>query len=131
MLMAELAPTAPAGDRQMALADLPANDTETGEVEPDDTAGLLKLLLVAHDIAAPDHHPVMPAATSDDDITAEAYDRTATEMLTGAIEILKSLEAGPRRLVQSKTFRTRFRHRRYQPWCFRLILRFLLVRCQR
>ncbi len=94
MPMAELVPTAPAGDRQMALADLPANHTETGEVKPDDAAGLLRLLLVAHDIAAPDHHPVMPAATSDDNITAEAPTRTATEMLTGAIEILKSLEAG-------------------------------------
>ncbi len=94
MPMAELVPTAPAGDRQMPLADLPANHTETGEVKPDDAAGLLRLLLVAHDIAAPDHHPVMPAATSDDNITAEAPTRTATEMLTGAIEILKSLEAG-------------------------------------
>ena len=94
MPMAELVPTAPAGDRQMALANLPANHTETGEVKPDDAAGLLRLLLVAHDIAAPDHHPVMPAATSDDNITAEAPTRTATEMLTGAIEILKSLEAG-------------------------------------
>ncbi len=94
MLMAELVPTAPAGDRQMPLADLPANHTETGKVKPDDAAGLLRLLLVAHDIAAPDHHPVMLAATSDDNITAEAPTRTATEMLTGAIEILKSLEAG-------------------------------------
>ena len=101
MLMAEMAPTAPAGDRQVPLADLLANNTETREDEPGDTAGLLKLLLVANDIAAPDHHPVMPAATSDDNITAEAPTRTAeaptrtaTEMLTGAIEILKSLEAG-------------------------------------
>ena len=94
MLMAEMAPTAPAGDRQVPLADLLANNTETREDEPGDTAGLLKLLLVANDIAAPDHHPVMPAATSDDNITAETPTRTATEMLTGAIEILKSLEAG-------------------------------------
>ena len=92
--MAEMAPTAPAGDRQVPLADLLANNTETREDEPGDTAGLLKLLLVANDIAAPDHHPVMPAATSDDNITAETPTRTATEMLTGAIEILKSLEAG-------------------------------------
>ena len=94
MLMAELAPTAPAGDRQVPLADLLANDPETGEGEPGDTAGLLKLLLAAHDIAAPDHQPVMPAAASDDNITAAAPTRTATEMLTGAIEILKSLEVG-------------------------------------
>ena len=94
MLMAEMVPKAPAGDRQVPLADLLVNDTETREDEPGDTAGLLKLLLVAHDIAAPDLHPVMPAATSDDNITVEAPTRTATEMLTGAIEILKSLEAG-------------------------------------
>ena len=37
---------------------------------------------------------MMPAAASDDNITAAAPTRTATEMLTGAIEILKSLEAG-------------------------------------
>ena len=44
MLMAELAPTAPAGDRQVPLADLLANDLDKGENEPGDTAGLLKLL---------------------------------------------------------------------------------------
>ena len=94
MLMAELAPTAPAGDKEVPLADLLANAPETGEGEPADTAGLLKLLLAAHDIAAPDHQPVMPAAASDDNITVAAPTRTATEMLTGAIEILKALEVG-------------------------------------
>ncbi len=96
MLMAELAPSAPPVERQVPLADLLENNTETGDIEPGDTAGLLKLLLVAHDIAAPDHQPMMPAATSDDHNTPAAPARTATEMLTGAIEILKSLEAGAR-----------------------------------
>ena len=94
MLMAELAPTAPAGDSQVPLADLLANDPKIGEGETGDTAGLLKLLLAAHDIAAPDHQPMMQVAASDYKITAAAPTRTATEMLTGAIEILKSLEAG-------------------------------------
>ena len=94
MLMAELAPKAPMGDRQLPLADMLVNNPETGEGEPGDTAGLLKLLLAAHDIAAPDHQPMMPAASSDDNVTAAAPTRTATEMLTSAIEILKSLEAG-------------------------------------
>ncbi|MGC6518498.1 MAG: flagellar hook-length control protein FliK [Candidatus Puniceispirillaceae bacterium] len=94
MLMAELAPKAPMGDRQLPLADMLVNNPETGEGEPGDTAGLLKLLLAAHDIAAPDHQPMMPATASDDNVTAAAPTRTATEMLTSAIEILKSLEAG-------------------------------------
>ena len=94
MLMAKLAPTAPAGDSQVSLADMLTNDPETGEGEPGDTAGLLKLLLAAQDIAVPDHQPMMLVAASDDNVTAAAPTRTATEMLTGAIEILKSLEVG-------------------------------------
>ena len=53
MLMAELAPTAYADEREVPLADMLANDLETGEDKRGDTAGLLKLLLAAHDIAAP------------------------------------------------------------------------------
>ena len=93
-LMAKLAPTAPVSDRQIPLADLLANDLEKGEDEPGDTAGLLKLLLAAHEIAAPDHQSMMPTDVSDDNVTVAAPTRTATEMLTGAIEILKSLDAG-------------------------------------
>ena len=72
---------------------------------PGDAAGLLKLLLAAHDIAMPDRQPATEASESDAGIahghdsdagiTPVARARTATEMLTGAIEILKSLEAGP------------------------------------
>ena len=48
MLMAELAPTAYADEREVPLADMLANDLETGEDKRGDTAALLKLLLAAH-----------------------------------------------------------------------------------
>ena len=94
MLMAELAPTAYADEREVPLADMLANDLETGEDKRGDTAGLLKLLLAAHDIAAPDHQAATPGTAKDKDINTAAPARTATEMLTGAIEILKALEVG-------------------------------------
>ena len=101
MLMAELAPTAYADEREVPLADMLANDLETGEDKRGDTAGLLKLLLAAHDIAAPDHQAVTPGTAAvtpgtakDKDMITAAPARTATEMLTGAIEILKALEVG-------------------------------------
>ena len=97
MLMAELAPTAYADEREVPLADMLANDLETGEDKRGDTAGLLKLLLAAHDIAAPDHQAVMLGTATpgkDKDMITAAPARTATEMLTGAIEILKALEVG-------------------------------------
>ena len=108
MLMAELAPTAYADEREVPLADMLANDLETGEDKRGDTAALLKLLLAAHDIAAPDHQAVTPGAAAvtpgtaavtpgtakDKDMITAAPARTATEMLTGAIEILKALEVG-------------------------------------
>ena len=91
MLMASLAPSVEVANPDMAVS----------EDVPGDAAGLLKLLLAAHDIAAPDHQPAAPtpvpavAADSDLDIVPSAPPRTATEMLTGAIEILKSLGAAP------------------------------------
>ena len=101
MLMAELAPTAYADEREVPLADMLANDLETGEDKRSDTAALLKLLLAAHDIAAPDHQAVTPGTAAvppgtakDKDMITAAPARTATEMLTGAIEILKALEVG-------------------------------------
>ena len=108
MLMAELAPTAYADEREVPLADMLVNDLETGEDKRGDTAALLKLLLAAHDIAAPDHQAVTPGAAAvtpgtaavtpgtakDKDMITAAPARTATEMLTGAIEILKALEVG-------------------------------------
>ena len=93
-LIAELAPTATTVNKEVPLADLLANDSKAVEGERDDAAGLLKLLLAAHEIAAPDQQPTMLAAANEDDITAAAPTRTATEMLTGAIEILKSVEVG-------------------------------------
>ena len=99
MLMASLAPS---GD--VADADISVSEDLVGDVTPDDivlgdAAGLLKLLLAAHDIAAPDHKPAAPTpaptAGVDAGIAPAARSRTATEMLTGAIEILKSLEAAP------------------------------------
>ena len=92
MLMAELAPTAHTDDREVPLADMLVNDFETGEDERGDTAGLLKLLLAAHDIAAPGHQAVMPGTARDENMITAAPARTATEMLTGAIDILKALE---------------------------------------
>ena len=94
MLMAELAPTANADEREVPFADMLANDLETGEDKRGDTAGLLKLLLAAHDIAAPDQQAVMLDTTKDENTITVAPARTATEMLTGAIEILKALEVG-------------------------------------
>ena len=94
MLMAELAPTAYADEMEVPLADMLANDLQTGEDKGGDTAGLLKLLLAAHDIAVPDHQAVTPDTAKDKDMNTEAPARTATEMLTSAIEILKALEAG-------------------------------------
>ena len=68
-----------------------ANDLETGEDKRGDTAGLLKLLLAAHDITAPDYQAVIPGTAKDENMITAAPARTATEMLTGAIEILKVL----------------------------------------
>ena len=93
MLMAELAPTAETGDRNVPLADMLPGDPETGEVEPGDAAGLLKLLVAAHEIAAPDQHHDVSVSGQEPVAVPVAPARTATEMLTGAIEILKSLEA--------------------------------------
>ena len=74
MLMAELAPTAYADEREVPLADMLANDLETGEDKRGDTAGLLKLLLAAaaHDIAAPDHQAVMPGTAKDENMITAA-----------------------------------------------------------
>ena len=88
MLMAGLAPATEIADKTM----LPG---EEGAGEGD-AAGLLKLLLAAQDIAAPGQQPVAPTTTSDDSADAIAPARTATEMLTGAIEILKALETAPK-----------------------------------
>ena len=97
MLMASLAPSVEAVDPDMAVSGDVADDAASGDIVSGDAASLLKLLLAAHDIAAPDHQPAAPtpvpavAADSDLDIVPSAPPRTATEMLTGAIEILKSL----------------------------------------
>ena len=88
MLMAGLAPATEIADK----TKLPG---EEGAGEGD-AAGLLKLLLAAQDIAAPGQQPVAPTTTSDDSADAIAPARTATEMLTGAIEILKALETAPK-----------------------------------
>ena len=100
-LMASLAPSVEVANPEMAFSGDVAGDAASVDMVPGDAAGLLKLLLAAHDIAAPDHQPAArtpapaPAADSDAGIVPAAPTRTATEMLTGAIEILKSLEAGP------------------------------------
>ena len=106
-LMARLAPSVEVTDPDMAVSGDVAGDVTSGDmvhatsgdVVPGDAAGLLKLLLAAHDIAAPDYQHVAPtpapAADSGAGILPAARPRTATEMLTGAIEILKSLEAAP------------------------------------
>ena len=44
----------------MAVSGDVADDAVSGDIVPDDAAGLLKLLLAAHDIAAPDHQPAAP-----------------------------------------------------------------------
>ena len=88
MLMAGLEPAAEIAGK----TKLPG---EEGAVEGD-AAGLLKLLLAAQDIAAPGQQPVAPTTTSDDSADAITPARTATEMLTGAIEILKALETAPK-----------------------------------
>ena len=99
MLMASLAPSVEVANPDMAVSGDVAGDAASGDMVPGDAAGLLKLLLAAHDIAAPDHQPAAPtpapapAADSDASIVPAAPTRTATEMLTGAIEILKSLGA--------------------------------------
>ncbi|MDC2981619.1 flagellar hook-length control protein FliK [SAR116 cluster bacterium] len=95
MLMAELAPTAHADEREVPFADMLTNDLETGEDKRGDTAGLLKLLLEARDIAAPDLQAVIPGTAKEENMITAAPARTATEMLTGAIEILKALEVRP------------------------------------
>ena len=99
MLMASLGPSVEVADPDMAVSGDVAGDAASGDMVPGDAAGLLKLLLAAHDIAAPDHQPatptLAPAADSEADIVPAAPTRTATEMLTGAIEILKSLGAAP------------------------------------
>ncbi len=87
MLMAGLAPSTEIDDKTI----LPG---EAGTSEGD-AAALLKLLLTAHEIAAPNHQPVAPTTVSDDSADATAPARAATEMLTGAIEILRALEAAP------------------------------------
>ena len=94
MLMTELAPKAYVDEREVPLADMLANDFETGEDKRGDTAGLLKLLLAAHDITAPGHQAVIPGTAKDENMITAAPARTATEMLTSAIEILKALEVG-------------------------------------
>ena len=95
MLMAELAPTTQTADRDLPLADMIAGDPKTGEGEPGDAAGLLKLLVAAQEIAAPDRLDDVSTSGQEPGATPAAPARTATEMLTGAIEILKSLEAAP------------------------------------
>ena len=80
--------------REVPLADILANDLETGEDKPGDTAGLLKLLLAAHDITAPGHQAAIPGTAKDENMITAVPARTATEMLTSAIEILKALEVG-------------------------------------
>ncbi|MGC6519989.1 MAG: flagellar hook-length control protein FliK [Candidatus Puniceispirillaceae bacterium] len=99
MLMASLAPSVEVANPDIAVSGDVAGDAASGDIVPGDAAGLLKLLLAAHDITAPDHQPTAPtpapapAADSDAGIVPAAPTRTATEMLTGAIEILKSLGA--------------------------------------
>ena len=94
MLMTEMVPTAYVDEREVPIADMLANDLETGEDKRGDTAGLLKLLLAAHDITAPGHQAVIPGTAKDENMITRLPARTATEMLTSAIEILKALEVG-------------------------------------
>ena len=86
-LMAGLRTSVEINDKTISLG-------EAGSVESD-TAALMKLLLAAHDITASYHQPVAPATASDDSADVTTSARTATEMLTGAIEILKALETAP------------------------------------
>jgi len=95
MLMAGLAPSAALADADLSGPGHAANVSASADGSSGDAAGLLKLLLAAHDIAAPDQRPATPADDGDAGIAPVVPARTATEMLSGAIEILKSLEAGP------------------------------------
>ena len=101
MLMTRLVHSVEAADPDMAVNGDVVGDAASGGMVPGDAAGLLKLLLTAHDIAAPEHQSAAPmpappaAADSNSGIVSAAPSRTATEMLTGAIEILKSLGADP------------------------------------
>ena len=107
MLMASLAPSVKVTDPDMGVSGDVVGDAASSDMVPGDAAGLLKLLLVAHDIAAPDYQLAAPtsapapapAPDSDAGILPAARPRTATEMLTGAIEILKSLGAAPTEYV--------------------------------
>ena len=115
MLMAGLAPSTGLANTNLSGSDNAAKVSTSGDGVSGDAAGLLKLLLAAHDIATPDRRPATEASESDagiahamtpgitpgiasgiaPGITPGAPARTATEMLNGAIEILKSLEASP------------------------------------
>ena len=100
MLMAGLAPSPEMTDPDAISGDMGLGDTGPDGDVTGDAAGLLKLLLAAQDIAAPDHLSVKPTSESKVYVEAVAPVRTATEILTGAIEILKSLEAVPVEDVQ-------------------------------
>ena len=67
MLMASLAPSVEVADPDMAVSGDVAGDVThgaCGDMVPGDAAGLLKLLLAAHDIAAPDYQPAATDAGS-------------------------------------------------------------------
>ena len=100
MLMAGLAPSPEMTDPDAISGDMGLGDTGPDGDATGDAAGLLKLLLAAQDIAAPNHLSVKPTSESKIDVEAVAPVRTATEILTGAIEILKSLDALPVEDVQ-------------------------------
>ena len=99
ILMASLGPSVEVANPDMAVSGDVAGDAASGDMVPGDAAGLLKLLLAAHDIAAPEYQPAAPmpatikAADKDAGTFPTAPSITATEMLTSAIEILTSLGA--------------------------------------
>ena len=109
MLMAEgplkvrMAVTAETAAIESQTDDMPAEDiagldlagaSKAAEI-PADAASLVRLLLMARDIAAPDQTPSREN-TAPVEPAAAAQGRTATEMLTGAIEILRALEPATR-----------------------------------
>jgi len=95
MLMAGLSPAPEMVDPGAMTGQMPSGEAGSDGEAAGDAAGLLKLLLASQDIAAPDQLSAGLTSQKESDGEAVVPVRTATEMLTGAIEILKALEADP------------------------------------